>query len=137
MGAEIPRDLPRFNPKQVISRQLIAVILTIVEGSVHFAVNSNSGFQAFSQIFNFILVVIFKKNRFHVCVHVMSFRALTLASPEVRFHIDSETHDPIDIQSKELRYAIVCCVVYFYTLVGQVLCRCSVELRRLWLIKLC
>ncbi|KAK2159602.1 hypothetical protein LSH36_150g04005 [Paralvinella palmiformis] len=29
--------------------------------------------------------------------------ALTLASQEVRFHIDSETHDPIDVQTKELR----------------------------------
>ena len=29
--------------------------------------------------------------------------ALTLASPEVRFEVDSETHDPIDLQMKELR----------------------------------
>ena len=29
--------------------------------------------------------------------------ALTLASPEVRFEIDSETHDPIDLQCKELK----------------------------------
>uniref|UniRef100_H2Y6C0 Protein DIS3 homolog n=1 Tax=Ciona savignyi TaxID=51511 RepID=H2Y6C0_CIOSA len=29
--------------------------------------------------------------------------ALSLASPEVRFHVDSETHDPIDLQNKELR----------------------------------
>lgn len=29
--------------------------------------------------------------------------ALTLASPEVRFEVDSETHDPISLQSKELR----------------------------------
>ncbi|KAH3778706.1 exosome complex exonuclease RRP44-like isoform X1 [Dreissena polymorpha] len=28
--------------------------------------------------------------------------ALTLASPEIRFHIDSETHDPIDVQAKQL-----------------------------------
>lgn len=28
--------------------------------------------------------------------------ALTLSSPEVRFHMDSETHDPIDLQTKEL-----------------------------------
>lgn len=28
--------------------------------------------------------------------------ALTLSSVEVRFHIDSETHDPIDLQTKEL-----------------------------------
>uniref|UniRef100_A0A8C3Y206 Exosome complex exonuclease RRP44 n=1 Tax=Catharus ustulatus TaxID=91951 RepID=A0A8C3Y206_CATUS len=28
---------------------------------------------------------------------------LTLASPEVRFHMDSETHDPIDLQTKELK----------------------------------
>uniref|UniRef100_A0A3Q2EDR2 Protein DIS3 homolog n=1 Tax=Cyprinodon variegatus TaxID=28743 RepID=A0A3Q2EDR2_CYPVA len=29
--------------------------------------------------------------------------ALTLSSLEVRFHIDSETHDPIDLQTKELK----------------------------------
>uniref|UniRef100_A0A2D4HI99 RNB domain-containing protein n=1 Tax=Micrurus lemniscatus lemniscatus TaxID=129467 RepID=A0A2D4HI99_MICLE len=29
--------------------------------------------------------------------------ALSLSSPEVRFHIDSETHDPIDLQTKELK----------------------------------
>ena len=29
--------------------------------------------------------------------------ALTLASPEVRFEVDSETHDPIDLQTKQLR----------------------------------
>ena len=29
--------------------------------------------------------------------------ALTLASPEVRFEVDSETHDPVDLQAKELR----------------------------------
>lgn len=29
--------------------------------------------------------------------------ALTLASPEVRFEVDSETHDPIDLQTKELQ----------------------------------
>ena len=29
--------------------------------------------------------------------------ALTLASPEIRFEVDSETHDPIDLQTKELR----------------------------------
>ncbi|XP_060606193.1 exosome complex exonuclease RRP44-like [Ruditapes philippinarum] len=28
--------------------------------------------------------------------------ALTLASPEIRFNIDSETHDPIDVQAKQL-----------------------------------
>ncbi|KAG0422372.1 hypothetical protein HPB47_001796, partial [Ixodes persulcatus] len=28
--------------------------------------------------------------------------ALTLASSEVRFHVDSETHDPIDVQTKQL-----------------------------------
>lgn len=38
------------------------------------------------------------------CVHgcVLVLRALTLSSLEVRFHIDSETHDPIDLQAKEL-----------------------------------
>ncbi|KAK2526992.1 Dis3 [Columba guinea] len=29
--------------------------------------------------------------------------ALVLSSPEVRFHMDSETHDPIDLQTKELK----------------------------------
>ncbi|KAG9492100.1 hypothetical protein GDO78_000557, partial [Eleutherodactylus coqui] len=29
--------------------------------------------------------------------------ALTLSSVEVRFHMDSETHDPIDLQTKELK----------------------------------
>lgn len=29
--------------------------------------------------------------------------ALILASPEIRFEVDSETHDPIDLQAKELR----------------------------------
>lgn len=29
--------------------------------------------------------------------------ALSLASTEVRFYVDSETHDPIDVQVKELR----------------------------------
>lgn len=29
--------------------------------------------------------------------------ALTLASPEVRFEVDSETHDPIDLQMKDLK----------------------------------
>uniref|UniRef100_A0A131YT94 Exosome complex exonuclease RRP44 n=1 Tax=Rhipicephalus appendiculatus TaxID=34631 RepID=A0A131YT94_RHIAP len=28
--------------------------------------------------------------------------ALTLASTEVRFHVDSETHDPIDVQTKQM-----------------------------------
>lgn len=35
--------------------------------------------------------------------HDLDFRALTLASPEVRFHIDSETHDPVDLETKELK----------------------------------
>lgn len=29
--------------------------------------------------------------------------ALVLASPEIRFEVDSETHDPIDVQAKKLR----------------------------------
>lgn len=29
--------------------------------------------------------------------------ALTLASPEIRFEVDSETHDPVDLQMKELK----------------------------------
>lgn len=28
--------------------------------------------------------------------------ALSLASSEVRFQVDSETHDPIDVKTKEL-----------------------------------
>lgn len=31
------------------------------------------------------------------------FSALVLASPEIRFHIDSETNDPIEVQAKQLR----------------------------------
>ncbi len=30
-------------------------------------------------------------------------RALVLASPEIRFYIDSETHDPIEVQAKQIR----------------------------------
>ncbi|CAG2055821.1 unnamed protein product [Timema podura] len=30
-------------------------------------------------------------------------RALVLASPEIRFQVDSETHDPIEVESKKLR----------------------------------
>uniref|UniRef100_S4RGS1 RNB domain-containing protein n=1 Tax=Petromyzon marinus TaxID=7757 RepID=S4RGS1_PETMA len=37
------------------------------------------------------------------CIQNGSNMALTLASPEVRFHMDSETHDPIDLQTKELK----------------------------------
>lgn len=29
--------------------------------------------------------------------------ALTLASPEIRFQVDSETHDPIDVEAKKVR----------------------------------
>nr|CAD7453909.1 unnamed protein product [Timema tahoe] len=32
-----------------------------------------------------------------------SLRALVLASPEIRFQVDSETHDPIEVESKKLR----------------------------------
>ena len=39
-------------------------------------------------------------------VYISHFRALTLASTEIRFHIDSETHDPIDVQTKEIRYVM-------------------------------
>lgn len=28
---------------------------------------------------------------------------MVLASPEIRFYIDSETHDPIDVQAKQMR----------------------------------
>lgn len=30
-------------------------------------------------------------------------RALVLASPEIRFQVDSETHDPIEVEAKKLR----------------------------------
>ncbi len=43
-----------------------------------------------------ILAKILKKKR-------LEAGALTLASPEIRFEVDSETHDPIDLQTKELR----------------------------------
>lgn len=33
----------------------------------------------------------------------IDFSALVLASPEIRFQVDSETHDPIDVKAKELR----------------------------------
>ena len=39
---------------------------------------------------------------YYTYIYVL-YRALTLASPEIRFHIDSETHDPIDVQAKEIR----------------------------------
>uniref|UniRef100_A0A8C5TDB1 Exosome complex exonuclease RRP44 n=1 Tax=Malurus cyaneus samueli TaxID=2593467 RepID=A0A8C5TDB1_9PASS len=42
------------------------------------------------------------KTRFTKSV-INSKVTLTLASPEVRFHMDSETHDPIDLQTKELK----------------------------------
>jgi exoribonuclease R len=31
------------------------------------------------------------------------FRALVLASPEIRFQVDSETQDPIEVEAKKLR----------------------------------
>lgn len=34
------------------------------------------------------------------------YSALTLASPEVRFVIDSETHDPLDVATKQILYVI-------------------------------
>ncbi|XP_012497608.1 PREDICTED: exosome complex exonuclease RRP44 [Propithecus coquereli] len=43
------------------------------------------------------------KTRFTKSVINSKPKALTLSSPEVRFHMDSETHDPIDLQTKELR----------------------------------
>uniref|UniRef100_A0A8D0AMA1 Exosome complex exonuclease RRP44 n=1 Tax=Sander lucioperca TaxID=283035 RepID=A0A8D0AMA1_SANLU len=42
------------------------------------------------------------KTRFTKSVINSKVWALTLSSLEVRFHIDSETHDPIDLQTKEL-----------------------------------
>lgn len=39
------------------------------------------------------------------------FRALTLASNEVRFQIDSETHDPIDVESKQIRLDLLHAVI--------------------------
>ncbi|RZF37909.1 hypothetical protein LSTR_LSTR005409 [Laodelphax striatellus] len=41
------------------------------------------------------LAKILKKRR-------MENGALVLASPEIRFHVDSETHDPIDVKAKEM-----------------------------------
>lgn len=32
-----------------------------------------------------------------------SFRALVLASPEIRFQVDSETHEPLEVEAKQLR----------------------------------
>lgn len=31
------------------------------------------------------------------------FRALVLASPEIRFQVDSETHEPLEVEAKQLR----------------------------------
>lgn len=42
------------------------------------------------------LAKILKRNR-------IANGALSLASPEIRFNIDSETHDPIDVETKQLR----------------------------------
>ena len=36
-------------------------------------------------------------------LRIKIFRALVLASPEIRFYIDSETHDPIEVQAKKIR----------------------------------
>lgn len=49
-----------------------------------------------------------------LCVLCHVFRALTLSSLEVRFHIDSETHDPIDLQTKELMWVITSKQATFY-----------------------
>ena len=43
----------------------------------------------------------------HLLLILFSFRALCLASSEVRFHVDSETHDPIDVQTKEIRFVVL------------------------------
>uniref|UniRef100_A0A8D3DIK5 Exosome complex exonuclease RRP44 n=1 Tax=Scophthalmus maximus TaxID=52904 RepID=A0A8D3DIK5_SCOMX len=42
------------------------------------------------------------KTRFTKSAINSKVQALTLSSLEVRFHMDSETHDPIDLQTKEL-----------------------------------
>ncbi|TNN70615.1 Exosome complex exonuclease RRP44 [Liparis tanakae] len=46
--------------------------------------------------------------------------ALTLSSLEVRFHIDSETHDPIDLQTKELMKNAVIVLIPKFGLEGTV-----------------
>lgn len=38
----------------------------------------------------------------NLTVHLFG-RALVLASPEIRFQVDSETHDPIDVETKKIR----------------------------------
>ena len=38
----------------------------------------------------------------HVCYCLYLDRALTLASPEVNFSLDNETHDPISVKTKQL-----------------------------------
>lgn len=38
--------------------------------------------------------------KFYVCFFI---RALVLASPEVRFHVDSETHEPLEVVVKKMR----------------------------------
>ena len=51
----------------------------------------------------FFVLASFLSRYFKIPACFSVFRALTLASPEVRFHIDSETHDPVDLQTKELK----------------------------------
>jgi exosome complex exonuclease DIS3/RRP44 len=43
-----------------------------------------------------------KFDRFYNEVHLFH-RALVLASPEIRFQVDSETLDPIEVEAKKLR----------------------------------
>lgn len=40
---------------------------------------------------------------FPVVISAVCFRALVLASPEIRFQVDEETHDPIEVEAKKLR----------------------------------
>ena len=43
---------------------------------------------------------------------VVHFSALLLASPEVKFTLDDATHDPIDLEAKQLRFVCVVSVMF-------------------------
>jgi len=36
-------------------------------------------------------------------IEIFNYSALVLASPEVRFHVDSETHEPLEVVVKKMR----------------------------------
>uniref|UniRef100_A0A803VZ33 Exosome complex exonuclease RRP44 n=1 Tax=Ficedula albicollis TaxID=59894 RepID=A0A803VZ33_FICAL len=66
------------------------------------SLRSNVDRLAFSCIWEMNQKAEILKTRFTKSI-INSKVTLTLASPEVRFHMDSETHDPIDLQTKELK----------------------------------